>query len=105
MRNIIQAVADGVAKWGPWVLVLLVTACLVALWRRWQNNRSLTAGARISLLLKSSWFSWLVVAGVGLWLLKIQLAPLTSSLTVLQAWKGEPIPGFSFRRVSDDRPH
>lgn len=78
---------------------------LVGLWHLWRRNRSLTPKASASLLFKSSWLSWLVVFGIGLWLLKIQLAPLTSSLTALQGLRGERIPELSFRRVSDDAVH
>ena len=105
MRDFFQAVVDAVAKWGPWIFALLVAACLAGMWHLWRTNRSLTPRATALLLLKSSWFSWLILSGVGLWLLKIQLAPLTTSLTTLQAWRGDPIPAFSFRRVSDDHPH
>ena len=105
MRDLFQTAVDAIAKWGPWLLVLLMAMSLVRLWHLWRKNRSLTPKASVSSLLKSSWFSWLIVSGIGLWLLKIQLAPLTSSLTTLQAIRGEPVPDLSFRRVSDDALH
>jgi thiol-disulfide isomerase/thioredoxin len=105
MREPFQTVVDAIAKWGPWLLVLLMTMSLAGLWHLWRRNRSLTRKAFVLMLLKSSWFSWLIVSGIGLWLLKIQLAPLTGSLTTLQGLKGERIPELSFRRVSDDAVH
>src|SRR5688572_12392068 len=103
MRDLIQSAVDAVAKWGPWAFALLIAVSLVGLMRLWRNNRSLQARARISLLLKSSWFSWLVLAGIGLWLLKVQLAPLTTSLTTLRSGRGEQMHAFSFRHVSNDQ--
>lgn len=105
MRELFQAAVDAVAKWGPWLLMLVGAACLVGLGRLWRTSRSLAPGAIAWRLLKSSWCSWLIVSGVGLWLLKVQLAPLTTALTTLQTWRDGPMPAFSFRRVSDDHPH
>src|ERR1044072_3506885 len=103
MRDLIQSTVDSVAKWGPWLCTLLIAGSLAGLLRLWRNNRSLQARARTSLLFKSSWFSRLVVAGIGLWLLKVQLAPLTTSLTTLRSGRGEQIRAFSFRHVSNDQ--
>jgi len=103
MRDLIQSTVDSVAKWGPWLCALLIAGSLGGLLRLWRNNRSLQARARTSLLFKSSWFSRLVVAGIGLWLLKVQLAPLTTSLTTLRSGRGEQIRAFSFRHVSNDQ--
>lgn len=94
---------DVVAKWGPWLLAALALLPIAGAWRLWRCRYSLSRRAFVWRLIKN--VSGLLTIGIGLWLLQIQLAPLTRSLVRLQAETGERVPEISFKRVWDDTPH
>jgi len=104
MGNWVQNTMDFVSVWGPWLLGLLLLASLAGLWRRWRRDRNLPTRTRVWRTVRSWWTQGLCLAGVGLFLLQFQLAPLTRSLAKLHAGQGDPVPNLSFHRVTDGAP-
>jgi thiol-disulfide isomerase/thioredoxin len=93
---------DLVAKWGPWLLAVLVLLPVVGAWRVWQQRHSLSRRAFVHRLAKS--VLWLVPMAICFWLLVVRLAPLTHALVTVQADTGRRVPEILFKRVSDNTP-
>lgn len=104
MNNWVQNALDVVSVWGPWLLGALLLASLAGLWRQWRRDRTLRTRTRVWRAARSWWTQGLCLAGVGLFLLQFQLAPLTSSLATLHAGEGDRVPNLSFRRATDGAP-
>ncbi len=103
MTMLVQDILNAIAVWGPWVLGVLIVISTVGIWRHWRQNRSLPRKTILwRVLVKGRWSGPLILSVVGLFLLKVQLAPLTDTLVTLHAGKDEKLPDISFRRVADD---
>lgn len=98
-----QTLLDATARWGPWILGAVAILPLAALWRLSREPRTSPPKPRTWRAVKNIWH--LTVLGGGVWLLTVQLAPLTGSLVTLQGGRGEKIPALSFRRISNDAPN
>ena len=94
---------DAVARWGPWVLAASMLLPATRLWRLFRSRAALPRRSWVAGLIANG--SWLVIIGIGLWVLQVRLAPLTGSLVTLQSGTGRKVPAISFRSVSDDSPH
>jgi thiol-disulfide isomerase/thioredoxin len=102
LPDFFRQLLDATAVWGPWGLAGVAALSVVGLVRIWIRNQSAPGNLRLRALFRSGWCSWLVFAGIGLFLLEIQLAPLTGALATLHAGKNERLPEVSFRGLSDD---
>lgn len=100
---LVQKILNAVALWGPWALGVLMAISTVGIWRYCRQNRSLPRKTLLwRVAVKGWWSGALILSVVGLFLLKVQCAPLIDTLVTLQAAKGERVPDISFRRVGDD---
>ena len=100
---LIHNIVNAIAVWGPWVLEVLMAISAVGLWRYCRQNRSLPLRTLLwRLVVKTNWSGLLILSGVGLFLMKVQCAPLTNALVTLHATEGESVPDISFRLVADD---
>jgi cytochrome c biogenesis protein CcmG, thiol:disulfide interchange protein DsbE len=103
MNDLPQTLLDAAAKWGPWVLGVLMLFPVVALWRLARERRTPFSKPRFGRAIKNLW--WLATLGIGVWVMEVKLAPLTGSLVTLQEERGEKVPDLLFKRVADDAPY
>ena len=83
----------------------MIVISTVGIWRFCRKNRSLSRKTVLwKVLSKGGWSTVLTFSVIGLYLLKVQVAPLTNTLATLTAATGESVPDISFRRVADDVP-
>ena len=103
MRDIVQSVLDSVSQWGTWLLVALMFVPAVRLWRLWRQRDALPRKQFVWRTVKYAW--WILTCAIFIWVLEVQLAPLTRSLKTLQAGRGQRVPDLSFRTVADGKLH
>lgn len=103
MREIIQLLLDTISQWGTWLLVALMLLPAAGLWRLWRKRHELPRTALAWRSLRQA--GWIMGLAVFIWLLEVQLAPLTRSLVTLREGRGESVPDISFRSATDGRPH
>jgi len=103
MQELVQVLLDALSKWGPWLLTVLMLVPAVGLWRLWRQRQALRGKVLMWRTVKLVW--WIVTFAIFIWVLEVQLAPLTSSLVTLQAGQGLRVPDISFRSVSDGKLH
>lgn len=82
------------------VMIVTLAGCL---WS-WRAQSSLPIGTRLVKVSTSWWALIFVLAGVGLYLINVRMAPMTRALATLQEARGEKVPTISFRQVSDGTP-
>lgn len=103
MTMLVQDMLNAVAVWGPWVLAVLMAISAVGIWRHWHQDQSLPLKTLLwRVVVSGRWSTALILSVVGLYLLKVQCAPLTDTLVTLRETKDERVPDISFRRVADD---
>ncbi len=102
MTTLIQNSFNAVAVWGPWVLGVLIVISTVGIWRHWRQNQSLPRKTILWRVVTGWWSTALTLSVVGLFLLKVQLAPLTDTLVTLHVAKDKRVPDITFHRVADD---
>ncbi|MBM3883491.1 MAG: TlpA family protein disulfide reductase [Verrucomicrobia bacterium] len=100
-----QTVLNIVAMWGPYALVFLMAISLWGLWRLCRREHSLPRAQLLWRVARSGWFGLVILSGVGFYVLKVQMAPMTRSLATLSAGRGERAPNLTFRSVADDTAH
>lgn len=98
-----QVLLDAVSKWGAWLLVVLMFVPVAGLWRLWRQRQELPRETLARRFVKQVW--WILTFAIFIWVLEVQLAPLTHSLRTLQAGTGETVPDISFRNVADGTLH
>jgi len=105
MKDIVQNALNLIAVWGPAALVLLTAISLWRLWSIYRKEPPVARPKRLWRLVRSPSFWLLHFSLVTLYLIKIQMAPMSRSLATLTATRGQPVPQMTFRGVADDVSH
>lgn len=106
MTMFLQNILNIFALRGVWILSIFIAISIVAIWYQWHHNQSLSMKARIKRVAFNGWGSGLfILSVVGIYLIKVQCAPLFDTLATLNIAKNESLPDISFRRVDDDTIH
>ena len=102
MAQFFQLLFDAASVWGNGVLIMVMVITMGGSLWLWRSESSLASGKRLLRVSTSWWALIFVLAGVGLYLINIRMAPMTGALATLQEARGERVPSISFRQVSDD---
>ena len=102
MAQFFQILFDAASVQGNAVLAIVMVTTLGGCFWLWRSEPSLASGKRLLRVSTSWWALIFVLAGVGLYLINIRMAPMTGALATLQEARGERVPNISFRQVSDD---
>lgn len=105
MPEPLQLILEAASVWGNRVLVVVLVIALLGNWWLWRADSARPTGQRLKRVGTSWWSLVLVLAGIGFYLLNVQLAPMTGALATLHATTDAEVPSISFRRLADDTPH
>ena len=104
MLDVIQWFFDGASVWGNQILFFVMLVTLLGNLWVWRSEATLPASKRLSRVVTSWWSLTFALAGVGLYLINVRMAPMTGALATVQAETGQTVRDLTFRRVSDDAP-
>ncbi len=104
MAQAFQILFDAASIWGNEALITAMVVTLIGCLWYWRQHPDLPTSARLTRTATSWWALFFVLAGVGLYLINVRMAPMTGALATLQEARGQKVPSITFRRLADSEP-